>query len=289
VSVDSVTGDITAVGVGNAIITATVTYGAGSTRAGTYNITVEPIPVESLQLLPDAIYLLIDDPQNNTQTLTPVIQPPNPTDDSVTWSVRNSKFPDGSDAANDAVVTVDANGLVTAVAEGTAVIRATAVDNTNGIIYGESVVDVSPIPVDATDVSLPVPFSMELGSTKVLTPEFEPIGANRNRNVEWSSNNPQIATVDQNGRVTAVSLGTATIRIEHVGGDYYAETEVTAVPISVTGLTLNKDETTIAEGRIEYLRAMVRSSQWRTISMALRQMCLYLTALCRMFLRVLEV
>lgn len=58
-------------------------------------------------------------------------------------------------------------------------------------------------------ISLPENLQMVVGETQTLTPEFSPEGAISD--VTWSSDNENIATVDDNGVVTAVGKGTATI------------------------------------------------------------------------------
>jgi len=52
----------------------------------------------------------------------------------------------------------------------------------------------------------PDTLNLTTGETKQLTAEIEPADAT-NRNVTWTSSNPSVATVDQNGNVTAISKG----------------------------------------------------------------------------------
>ena len=58
------------------------------------------------------------------------------------------------------------------------------------------------------------------GKTVALTAQISPSEASANR-VSWSSSNEQILTVDENGNVTAVSVGNADIicTVENVGGE----------------------------------------------------------------------
>ena len=105
-------GTVTALTAGTAIITAT----AGDKQT-TCVVTVksEIVEVSGLTLNQASATLI----EGETLTLTATITPDNATDKTVTWS-----------SSNNAIATVDVNGVVTAVAEGTAVITATAGNKT---------------------------------------------------------------------------------------------------------------------------------------------------------------
>jgi uncharacterized protein (TIGR02145 family) len=74
-----------------------------------------------------------------------------------------------------------------------------------------------------------------------------------NKNVTWRSDDTEIATVDNNGRVTAVSAGTATITVQTVDGRRTATSRVTVrstpvPPVAVTGVTLNRASVSLIVG-----------------------------------------
>ena len=110
---------------------------------------------------------------------------------------------ESSDAA---VATVDAGGLVTAVAEGVARITASA-----GEASGSAVVTVMQ-PVASVEVS-PSAETIGLGSTLQLTAEAFDENGEAVAGVEfsWESSDAAVATVDAGGLVTGVAVGTATI------------------------------------------------------------------------------
>ena len=95
------------------------------------------------------------------------------------------------------------------------------------------------------------------GGTDTLTATVEPNNAT-NRNVTWSSDNPSVATVN-NGVVSAVSEGTATITVTTADGGKTATcaVTVTAAPVPVSGVKLNKSETALTVGDTETLTATV--------------------------------
>ena len=100
-----------------------------------------------------------------------------------------------NDAIVAAVATVDAGGLVTAVAEGVATITASA-----GEASGSAVVPVMQ-PVALVEVS-PSAETIELGSTLQLTAEgFDEKGdAVEGAEFSWESSDAAVATVDASGR-----------------------------------------------------------------------------------------
>jgi uncharacterized protein YjdB len=82
-----------------------------------------------------------------------------------------------------------------------------------------------------------------------------------NKKVTWSiSGDAAIATVNQNGVVTANSTGRAgsvDVIVTSVNGGYTAKYTVTVLAVPVTGVTLNKTTTTLASGASETLVATV--------------------------------
>lgn len=118
---------------------------------------------------------------------------PNP---AITWTVS----PAG-------VLTVDAHGRVTALAEGTASVTATAGRLSKSIQF---------------QVPVPYPVSLTLSTPKAEVPVGEEMTlaphmvSNRGQpmtgpTIEWQSNHPEIATVTSAGLVTGVSAGQVTI------------------------------------------------------------------------------
>lgn len=89
-------------------------------------------------------------------------------------------------------------------------------------------------PVPATGISLDkTELTLTAGQSGTLTPTLEP--ANAVGTVSWQSDAPSVATVDQSGRVTAVSKGTAVIT---AGANYhYAHCTVHVNAPDATGIT----------------------------------------------------
>ena len=89
---------------------------------------------------------------------------------------------------------------------------------------------VNEVSLDKTELALTV------GDTQTLTATITPDDAN-NKNVSWSSDKPSVATVDKNGNVTAVAVGTANITVKTVDGEKTAVCAVTVTAKSGGGST----------------------------------------------------
>jgi uncharacterized protein YjdB len=185
-----------------------------------------------------------------TRTLTAEVSPGNAANNAVLWT---SKAP--------GVVSVDADGVITAHAIGTAIIAAITKDG--GKTAQCTVKVIPPISVirvllDITDLTL-----IE-GDVEFLTAEIQPYNAT-NQNINWSSDNESVATVDDSGMVTAVSVGSAVITVTTEDGGRTATCAVTVeaddpFAIRVTGVALNKNSFTITAGEEETLTANITPS-----------------------------
>ena len=133
--------------------------------------------------------LTINDNQEYQLTLT--IEPPNFTD-AIDWKSSNTD-----------IVTVSQNGLIEGRSIGTATIKVTVGDQSASC----KVTVVQPV----TSISLnKTSLSLDALETYQLTATAKPSDA-YNTKVIWSSSAPEIASVDENGLVTAHKKGTATI------------------------------------------------------------------------------
>ena len=224
-------GVVTAVSAGTAIITVETADGS---RKATCTINVV-IPATGVTLNKTSTTIVL----GSTETLSATVYPTNATNKSVTWSSNNT-----------GVATVNSNGVVTAISAGAATITATAADG------GYKTTCVVTVVVLPAGVSLNKnATTIASGNTETLTATVIPTNAT-NKSVTWSSSNTAVANVNSNGVVTAVSAGTATITAETAEGGYKVGCIVTVVVLP-TGVSLNKNTTTIATGNTENLTATV--------------------------------
>ena len=182
---------------------------------------------------------------NGTAKLNATVKPDDATTKTVTWK-----------SDNEGVAIVDNNGNVTAKAAGTATITAT-VDGKSAsckvTVNGQTTtVPVQSVGLNTNKVELSVGEENKLVAT--VTPE-----AATNKEVTWSSNNPEVATVDQNGKVVAQKPGNATITVTTKDGNKTATCEVTVkeTPVAVTGVGLNTNDLKLSAGEANTLVATV--------------------------------
>lgn len=137
-----------------------------------------------------------------SETLTPVFSPANATVKTVRWS-----------SSDPAVATVSANGTVTAVGEGSAVITATAVDGgfTASCTYTVTAKHVLSVWLNKGSSEL------ERGQTETLYAGVYPYDA-ININVTWTSSDPKVVEVNKYGVVTAKGAGSAVVTVRTVDG-----------------------------------------------------------------------
>lgn len=83
--------------------------------------------------------------------------------------------------------------------------------------------EVSAVELNQSNVSL------QIGETVTLKANVIPSTA-KLKTVTWSSSNPAIATVDGNGKVTAISLGEADITVTTKDGGFTATCKITVIP-----------------------------------------------------------
>jgi len=219
------------------------------------NLFTSAIP-STLVVMPETATLTIDrtNPdvalQFPTQQMTATVGPAgvNATSQRVLW-----------ESLDPGIATVDANGIVTPVSTGTARIRATTVVNqlqaVRYIVVRER----------AHTVTLNTPPTLyvqgAISETFSFTPTIQPTNA-INQILFWSSSNTNVATVDQDGRVTAINAGTTTIRalIDDSHGLVFGEQTVT-VAARATDIVLSRSTLTLhmrgTVGETEHLLATV--------------------------------
>ncbi len=226
------TGLVTGLGVGNAVISATTTDGSNITA--TCNVEVRIYANEvNLNKHGTSIYA------GGTEQLTAQVLPEDASIKTVTWSSSNTN-----------VATVNQNGLVTAKKVGNAIVTATATDGSG--VSGSCVVTVTGI----TNISLnKSSTSIYVGGTETLTATIIPSDV-INKTLTWSSSNTNVATVNQNGLVTAKALGTATITATATDGSGVSGSCVVTVT-GITNISLNKTSTNIYIGDTETLTAII--------------------------------
>ncbi len=197
-------GVITAYKKGRTTITAKSVDGF---KTASVNVVVRDKPqiinVESVSLNKTSLDLETGD----RYILTATVLPADANDKTVTW-----------DTSDDSVVTVN-NGIVEAVGAGNAIITVTTSDGgktaTCEINVTNKIISVTGVSLDKGELE------MSVGNSATLVATITPIDAT-NQELIWSSTNSGVASVDNDGVVTANSVGEAIITVETVDGGYKA-------------------------------------------------------------------
>jgi len=163
----------------------------------------------------------------DTMTLVASTAPSNATNKTLKWT-----------SSDTSVATVDSSGKVTALSAGNTVIKVAATDGSGySATCSVSVSTVNVLIISLSSTSL----SLVEGGSSTLTATVYPSNASK-QDIQWSSSNTSIATVDSTGKVTARNVtGYAIITASATDGSgKYAECVVIAkAKVAVTGITLN--------------------------------------------------
>ena len=167
--------------------------------------TAPVVPAESVTM--QSQYSIIS--VGGTSALAATVAPFDVTDMSLSWTVE---------PAGVATVTPDAkwwNATLTGVTPGMATVTATSA---TADVAGQIVVEITDQPILLTDVSISGGTEVAVNANITLSATTGPGNAS-NRNVVWSSEHPEIATVNAStGVVTGVSGGIATIKASAADG-----------------------------------------------------------------------
>ena len=157
---------------------------------------------------------------NSTYRLYADILPSDATKRDVSWSSSNKK-----------VISVDANGQITALKQGTATITCTTADGN----YSAQCDVTAEIRTDAESISLAYNSATKaVGDTFLIDYQISP--SNTSCSVTWSSDNPYVVSVNEYGLMTALSSGTANVTV-NAGSGIFDTVNITVVRNSDLNIT----------------------------------------------------
>ena len=184
-------------------------------------VSKKQVLVTGVQLDKSEITLILI---NDTEQLTATIMPEDATNQKRAWVT-----------SNDTIATVDSSGMVTAIGVGQCTITVIT-DDAGYTATCKVTVPEQPAEVIAvTSVTLEETLNLVLGETQTLIAKIEPEDAT-NQNVNWSSDNEDIVSVDNSGQVTARKAGTAMITVITEDGGLQDTCHVTVKDIAMSGL-----------------------------------------------------
>ena len=199
------TGMVAAVSAGEADITASVT---DSEMSAVCKVTVK-VAAKDITV-PDNLDVKLND--GNETTVEATVSSADATDVKVSYT-----------STDEAVATVDKDGRVQVLQPGECDITTTLMQDgekvTEKTTHVKAFYEVESITLDSNEGKLTV------GNSHTIKATVAPEEVAAETTIEWSSSNEKVATVDSNGKVTAVSSGNATITA--TAGEESANYEVT--------------------------------------------------------------
>lgn len=226
------TGLLTAYAPGAVVITATC-----DGKTGRYSLTILPVEAESITVSPSTLTLKVGE----TNSLNAVVTPDNTTYADVIWASNN-----------ESVAIVSSDGTVTALGVGTATITALCGDVSDICTVTVEAIEADKIELSPTETSMTVGQSMQLLAT--VYPDNT-----TDKTVVWSSSSADIATVAQDGTVTAVSAGSAYITASC--GNISATCQVSVSVPKPDDILINFAAVTVFIGQTQLLSVINPSSE----------------------------
>lgn len=195
---------------------ATITAYAGDERAScTVSVDEKKVPATGIKLDTSTLRLALE----GTYQVKAIFEPANAEVSEIIWT-----------SSNEEIAVVDEKGIVTAKSVGETEITAAS-----GNLKASCLVTVAESITRVTISLSPNELSLDLGESEQLNAKTDPADAE----VVWSSDNENVATVDQNGNVTAKSVGKATVTVTATEGGAKASCIVTINEIPVTSIIIN--------------------------------------------------
>lgn len=200
----------------------------GSMVSQVFDVSITGLPVSSISL-PNAVSIV----KTKQQKLDYGVYPAASDNQSLKWSSSNTD-----------VVSVDeSSGIITAHKVGRAIITATAEDGSN--TTASTVVDVEPLKVES--IKLIEKVSIVKTNMLKLEPSVLPELAD-DKTLIWSSDNKSIATVDEQGVVKGVNVGTVHISARaQDGSGVFTNCLVTVEPLKVETMQFSDSNLSIVK------------------------------------------
>lgn len=204
----------------------------------TYGGPITWLPIKT----PDKISLditSIDLSLGGTQTLTANVTP----EDSLQGRKVHWKSSDEN------IASVDENGIITGNSAGKVIITAYLMDK-----KAECQVTVYPlekIALNHENIELQVEDQQQL---EVI---FTPDDAVKGLTVQWTASDPHMASVDENGLVTANMMGTSIITASILGKEAQCRVDIKPKPIAINTVVLNTRELNLVVGSSDTLTAKI--------------------------------
>lgn len=214
-------GELTAVGVGKATVTAKTSHGASKK----FTVNVNGIRAEAISIADNRTEILIGE----TEKFNCAFTPSDTTDKSLEWS-----------SSDDEIISVSSDGTIKASRVGTATVTAKHNKLADSLTVTVKPIEAESIRIVASDTeSTDKELKLKKGRELSLNAEIAPENATY-KQIVWSVSDNSIATVDMNGKITAKTVGTVTVIATAQNGinaqaelEVYSDSTETAVGVCI--------------------------------------------------------
>jgi uncharacterized protein YjdB len=206
-------GTVTAIGAGQAIITATTVNGSFSATSSVEVV----IPIASITTDRNRLDFV---GQNHTIKITPTILPLNATNQVLSFESDN---PNAATVSND--------GTITSVNGGSGHIIVKSTDGSNIVLSIPFNVSIPISKIEYHESKQKISIA-GLNSEQTLTYALEPENAT-NKNIKWISSDPSVVSVDSSGNLTSLKYGEAVITIMSTDGTNLQDTIIVTVSYDI--------------------------------------------------------
>lgn len=230
------TGVVSALKQGSAVIEMTLTIN-GKTQKDKCTINVTDKDITFIGYQKESVTISIN------ETITPAltILPENMTAENITYQISNT-----------GIASVDKNGAVTGIKAGETVLTASykSLKTSIKIIVAATTVSVENIILECGNISL------YQGQTHQLNPQVLPPNAS-NKNVFYTTDNKDVATVYPNGLITAQNAGNATITAETEDGKKQASCSVIVNETHAQLESISVDDAILENGTSKFIQVKI--------------------------------
>ncbi|MCT4601267.1 MAG: Ig-like domain-containing protein, partial [Marinifilaceae bacterium] len=235
-----VDGKVTAIAAGKATITVSSEDG-NKTSTCSVNVKAKEVSVSSVSLDKTKLELR----ENENTQLIATILPEDASNKKVKWT-----------SSNENIATVVSDGTIYAKGIGECIITVTTLDGaktaTCNLLVKKKIKHVFSVSIDEITYKVP------LNETKQITYSINPSDAD-NKEVKWTSSNPEIASIDEKGLVKAIKVGKTTITLTSVDGEKKNTCTVKVVDgvTHATGIVISEKDFNLSIGDSKDIYARV--------------------------------
>lgn len=193
-------------------------------------VKVKPVSISNIEFDSEAFSFMVGD----TIQLPYTITPENVTYKNISWI-----------SSDENIIKITPEGELVGINIGKSTIIVMSEENKN--VKDTCVVDILARPLEGIELDKTEISYCGIGTSETLSVHYIPEYAT-NKNITWTSSDPNIATVDENGVVSIINIGTCIITATSEDGNHTATCTITVPYVKVEGIYFDNEEYEIGVG-----------------------------------------